>query len=199
MDISLEYSNVDQLRRLYGLNLVAKAIRAAVGTTTNKTKTFVSREVRQIYNIKAGDIKSVVGVRALDDTARLVFWRDGKADLDKFAPKVRWAKVEVNHPVVGRHRAKRQKVTVRVRKDKGRQDAHGAFFGSGRGSGKKMLFRREDKNDNASRPVVQDGPSIPHMVGQVDKPKIEQFVANEFEPQFVSRMNWEITKIMRNA
>ena len=152
--ISIGYDNVAELKRVYGINPVADAVSAAIQKTTMKARTMISKEVRKTYNIKARDIAAVVSILPYA-SGRVLRWQDGKLPLHYFAPKFGMVKVDVNRG--GKvHRAKRRRVSVRVRKDRGRQISNGAFWGSGQNSGKQLVFQREDQSDNKSGVELKD-------------------------------------------
>lgn len=195
--VSLRFGNLSELQEAFGVDPVRAAVQSAIGKTTKKARTLVSKEVRKTYSIKARDIAQVVSILP-QASGRVLLWKGERLPLHYFAPKFRMAKVDVNRS--GKvHRAKRQRVSVRVRKDKGRQFAPDAFVGSGRGSGKRLVFRREDSADNASRPVLQSGPSIPHVVARVDERAISDFVHDDFENQFMHEMDRQIRKLMSSG
>ena len=47
----------DQLRKDFGDDFVDKVTASALGKTVSKLQTYVSKEIRQKYNIKAADVK----------------------------------------------------------------------------------------------------------------------------------------------
>lgn len=195
--IHYSYRDRDALMRLWGIDTVTAATDAAITKTTGKTRTLISKLVRQEYNVRAADIKQIVRLLP-HSSGKALIWKDGRLALQMFSPTVRMKKVNVTRN--GKtHRAKRQHVSVHVRKDIGRQLATGAFFGSGKNSGKRLLFRREDREDNDSRPVIQSGPAIPMMVARVDEEKVGGFIKNEFSTQFDQQMAWRIDKIMKKG
>lgn len=195
--VSLRYENLSELQQVFGYDPVRAAVQSAIGKTAKKARTLISKEVRKTYNIKARDIAQVVSILP-QGADRVLLWKGGRLPLDYFAPKFGMVKVDVNRG--GRvHRAKRRQVSVRVRKDRGRQISKHAFWGSGKNSGKQLVFQREDQSDNKSDIEMKEGPAIPHMVAKVGDRAVSDFVRQDFESQFMHEMDRQIRKLMSSG
>ena len=195
--VSLRYGNLAELQQAFGYDPVRTAVQSAIGKTTKKARTLISKEVRKTYNIKARDIAQVVSILP-QASGRVLLWKGGRLPLDHFAPKFGMVKVDVNRG--GRvHRAKRRRVSVRVRKDRGRQVSKHAFWGAGKNSGKQLIFQRSDQSDNKSDIEMKEGPAIPHMVAKVDERAVSDFVHADFENQFMHEMDRQIRKLMSSG
>ena len=195
--VSLRYENLAELQRAFGNDPVRAAVQSAIGKTAKKARTLVSKEVRKTYNIKARDIAQVVSILP-QASGRVLLWKGGRLPLDHFAPKFGVVTVDVNRG--GRvHRAKRRQVSVRVRMDRGRQISKHAFWGSGKNSGKQLVFQRADQSDNKSELELKKGPAIPHMVAKVDERAVSDFVHSDFENQFMHEMDRQIRKLMKSG
>ncbi|WP_028303467.1 phage tail protein [Oceanospirillum maris] len=191
MSISLRYSSLQALSQAYDPEMVEKAFQAALSRTTSKAATLISKDVRKVFAVKAGDIRGALQIkRARRDRHRVLLYAGGHLPMEKFKPSSRIIKTTINnHPVNGSYRARRQRVTARVRKDKGRQVLKGAWIAKG------QVMRRSDQADNKSDPWVQYGPAIAQMV---DNPKlldrVQDFVREDLPNQFINRMENEIWK-----
>lgn len=188
-ELEFKISEMDELKKLFDPKTVDKAFAQAVQRTTAKAATMLSREARKVYAVSAGDIRSKLSIhRANRDHQRTILYTGSKLLLSHFKPKTRMTRVKINRG--GKtHQGLRQRVTVRVRKDKGRQVAAGAWLAKG------QVWRRADKDDNQSRPTLQFGPSIPQMISNPEVIKAaEEMVRVDLPEQFNTRMDWMLEK-----
>lgn len=191
MPVDLRYTGVDTLKAVYGSDMVERALQAALSRTTSKVATLISKDVRGVWAVNARDIRDALQLRrARRDRHRVLLYAGGHIAMEKFKPSSRMIKTAINnHPVNGSYRARRQRVTARVRKDKGRQTLKGAWIAKGR------VMRRADLSDNKSDPRYQYGPSIAQMI---DNPKlldrVQDFAREDLPNQFINRMENEIWK-----
>lgn len=192
----LEYDirELENLRQRFDPKTVDKALDWAVKATARKAATRISKETRQRYDIKAGDIKRRLSIERVErDAGRALLYTGSRLPLAQFKPKEKWVSVTPKRRVKSGPRkgsmARRRGVTVRVRKDKGRQLVQGGWLAKG------QIFRRADKDDNKSRPVPRFGPSIPEMV---DNPQVmqeaQQLVRRDLPEQFNGRMEYLLNK-----
>jgi len=148
MIISYQIEKLPELRRKFDAKFIDQSLQRALQLAATKTRTRISREVRQSYNIKAGDIGRAVRLTRIPGGRLLIYI--GKAiGLDHFG--ARGKNVKTAH---GRRRG----VTVQIRKDRARKLVSGGFVG-GKG---KFIFKRAGE----SRMPIERlyGPSIPQMV-----------------------------------
>lgn len=191
MPVDLRYTGVHTLKAVYGYDMVEKSLQAALSRTTAKVATLISKDVRGVWAINARDIRGALQIqRARRDMRRVLLYAGGHIAMERFKPTSRMIKTAINnHPVNGSYRARRQRVTARVRKDKGRQTLKGAWIAKGR------VMRRADLSDNKSDPLYQYGPSIAQMI---DNPKlldrVQDFAREDLPNQFINRMENEIWK-----
>ncbi len=194
----LQYYGIRELMDMFEPTLVKKAMDSALSRTTSKTATMISKEVRKRYTISARDIRDSLTIRRTqrDSMERAMLYTGGKLPLEMFKASSVMRKVPIkNHPVNGSYRARRQRVTARVRRDKGRELAEGVFFGKGQDSGKIIPFKRKNQSDNKSKLHRQRAVSIPFMVGHpavVDD--IYDFVEEDLPRQFIGRLENELWK-----
>lgn len=192
----LEYDirDLKALRETFDPRVVNKALKWSVNATARKAATRISKETRQRYDIKAGDIKRRLSIERVErDAGRALLYTGARLPLAQFKPKEKWVSVTPRRRVKSGPRkgsmARRRGVTVRVRKDKGRQLVQGGWLAKG------QIFRRADKDDNKSRPVPRFGPSIPEMV---DNPEVmreaQQLVRRDLPEQFNGRMEYLLSK-----
>lgn len=143
-----EITNLDKLRRKYEPKLVDKALNQALQVATTKLRTRLSREIRQVYTVKAGDISKSVTIRRISN-GRMLIYTGRMIGLDKFG---------VRSKKVSTPRGKRTGATVQVRKDRGRKLVKQGFMAKG-----KLVFQR---TGDERLPIERlFGPSIAHMAG----------------------------------
>lgn len=196
MDIKYDIRELQQLRkRLEGdAKEVDKALKWSVNATARKAATLISKDIRSVYAIKAGDIKRHLRIERIEkDATRALLYTGGKLPLEQFKPKQRWVAVSPKRRVKSGSRkgagARRRGVSVAVRKGRGRQLVTGGWLAKGR------VFRRSDKNDNSSTPRPQFGPSIPGMVAHESTiGAAQELVREELPKEFSGRLDYLLKK-----
>ncbi|MES3674605.1 phage tail protein [Halomonas elongata] len=163
LDVRYDIRDLEKLRKRFDPRDVEKALQRAVNATSKKAATHISRDIRGTYTLKARDIKKRLKIeRVRRDATRALLYTGRRLPLEQFSPKRKWVSVSTRRkvrsgPSKGKM-ARRLGVTVRVRKDKGRQLVPGGWYA------KDHILRRADQEDNASQPRMQFGPSVPGMV-----------------------------------
>lgn len=148
--ITYELAQLPELRRKFDPKLIDKALERALQVAAMKTRTRVSKEVRKVYNVKAGAISKAVRLSRIPG-GRLLLYAGRVIPLDKFGARKK---------VIRTGRGRRTGVTVQVRKDHRRQIVKHAFMADVHGQ---KVFKREGQSRLPIRRVF--GPSIAHMVG----------------------------------
>lgn len=164
--IRLTLDNVEELQRHFDPASVVKALDRSIAAAAARVRTGVSRDVRQRYNVKAGDVSRSVTLRPVrrgEVLDRLLVWTGGRLGLEKFGMRTRTTYGAA--PGKGR-RTKRKGVTVVVLKGEGRQVVPGAFPGRGRNSQAEFAFQRIGDKRLPIRKLT--GPAIPTMVQNPD-------------------------------
>lgn len=193
-NLQFDIRELQQLKQQFDPKDVEKALSWSVNATAKKAATLLSKETRQRYDISAGDIRKRLTIQRIDrDAGRAVLYTGRRLPLKQFKPRERWVSVSSKRRVKSGPRkgsmARRRGVTVRVRKDKGRQLVKGGWLA------KNQIFRREERSDNQSAPVMRFGPSVPEMVGN---PKVieaaQDMVRQDLPQQFNDRLNYIINK-----
>lgn len=191
-DLRYDIRQQQQLRRELRQDAarVDKALRWAVDAETRKAATFISRDIRDVYEITAGDVRDRLRIlRAARDAERALLYTGRRLPLTKFKPRERWVPVASGRRVKSGPRkgrvARRRGVTVRVRKDVGRQLVPGGWHA------KSHVLRRADSRDNKSQPRMQFGPSIPGMVAHPSTiEKAQEQVRRNLPVQFSNRLDY---------
>ena len=187
MRYEFDINQLQALKNRYDPKIVERAFSQALDRTQAKAATQISRDVRDDYHITAGDIKKRLTVkRARRDASRSLLYAGRRLPLDHFKPKATRARVVTTTSRRGnRYKTRRRGASVLVRKDTGRQQVPGGWFAKGR------ILRRADRNDNASEPRIQFGPSIP---GMVSHPAViesaQEMVREDLPRQFSGRMDY---------
>lgn len=193
-NLQFDVRELQQLKNQFDPKSVEKALDWAVGATTRKAATLISREARQRYDVSAGDIRKRLRITRLDrDADRAILYTGRRLPLSQFKPRERWVTVSTKRRVQSGPRkgsmARRRGVTVRVRKDRGRQIVQGGWLA------KNHIYRRSDKGDNKSAPEMRFGPSVPEMVGNQEVMEAAQdLVRADLPPQFNNRLNYILNK-----
>ena len=173
---------------------VDKALNWSVGSTTRKAATYISKDLRGTYALKARDIKRHLKIqRVRKDATRALLYTGKALPLEQFSPKQKWVTVNPKRKVQSGPRkgsaARRRGVTVRVRKDKGRQLVKGGWYA------KDHILRRADKSDNASQPRIQYGPSVPGMVAHPSTIEgAQDLVRRELPKDFSGRLDYLLSQ-----
>lgn len=157
IDITLE--NIAALRRAFDPEIVKKALDRAIKTAAERVRTQISRDVRERYNIKQGDIGKSVTLRAVKSDGvvqRLLVYTGARISLAKFGARPRNVRV-----------GKRtyRGATVQVLKSEGRQLVKGGFLAKGlnaKDDTPQQVFQRIGDSRLPIRKLT--GPAIPTMV-----------------------------------
>lgn len=179
---------LQRLRNRYEPRIVDKALDRSVNATTRKAATFISRYTRDIYDISAGDIRRRVQIQRVNrDASRAILYTGRRLPLAQFKPRERWVPVSSGRQLQSGPRKgrvdRRRGVTVRIRKDAGRQLVQGGWHAKGH------ILRRESRDDNRSEPRIRFGPSIPQMVGNPQVMKAaEDMIRDDLPRQFSQQM-----------
>ena len=193
-NLQFDVRQLKQLRQQFDAKDVDTALRWAVNATARKAATLISRETRQRYDISAGDIRKRLRIQRLDrGDGRAILYTGRRLPLAQFKPRERWVSVSSKRRVQSGPRkgsmARRRGVTVRVRKDRGRQLVQGGWLA------KSQIFRRSSRSDNQSTPEMRFGPSIPEMVGnQQVMDAAQNLVRDDLPQQFNDRLNYILNR-----
>ncbi|WP_447043965.1 phage tail protein [Vreelandella sp. H-I2] len=193
-NLQFDIRELQQLRQRFDPKDVEKALGWAVNATAKKAATQISKDTRQRYTVSAGDIRKRLKIeRYLRDVDRAILYTGRRLPLVQFKPSERWVSVNPKRRVQSGPRkgslARRRGVTVRVRKDKGRQQVQGGWLAKGH------ILRRKERSDPQSQPIKRFGPSIPEMV---DSPQVieaaQELVRKDLPQQFNDRMDYLLNK-----
>lgn len=148
--LTYEMTGLDELRRKFDPKMINKALDRAQQVAATKARTRISKEIRQLYNVKAGDVGKSVRLQRIQN-GRLLIYTGRMIGLDKFGARPK--KVKTKH-------GRRTGVSVVVRKTGGRKVVKHGFIGNVHGA---KIFKRET---DARLPIRRlFGPSIAHMAG----------------------------------
>lgn len=193
-NLQFDVRQLQELKKQFDPKDVEKALSWSTNAVARKAATLISRETRQRYDVSAAEIRKRLKISRIDrDAGRSVLYTGRRLPLSQFKPREKWVTVSSKRRVQSGPRkgsmARRRGVTVRVRKDKGRQLVKGGW------SAKGQIFRRQTRSDNKSAPEMRFGPSIPEMV---DNPQVMQaaqdLVRNDLPQQFSNRLHYLLNK-----
>ena len=189
-NLQFDIRELQRLRQQFDPKDVEKALRWAVDATSRKAATHISKDIRDTYAIKAGDIKRRLKIeRVRRDATRALLYTGRRLPLEQFKPGTKQVRVTATSSTGKRFKTKRRGATVRVRKDKGRQLVKGGWYAKGH------ILRRADRSDNKSEPRIQFGPSIPGMVAHPETIESAQaMVRRDLPQQFSDRMDYILNK-----
>ena len=187
--LELKLKNLDKLMQAYDPSLVQQALTRSLNRVTGKSKTFVSKEVRQDYNVKARDIsKALTITRARKgQNEAMLLYAGGRLGLGKFGARERTVKVRA-----GRGGSTRKQVRVKVKKTDGLTPVT-----SSQGVGGFMFNGQIYARMGASRMPIKSlsGPSIAHMVddrGIVDD--VSNLIGDEIQKEFTSNLDYYLMR-----
>ncbi|RUR51416.1 phage tail protein [Vreelandella populi] len=193
-DFDFDIRQLQQLRDRFDPRIVDKALDRSVNATTRKAATFISRYTRDMYDISAGDIRRRMKIQRVNrDASRAILYTGRRLPLAQFKPRERWVPVSSGRRVQSGPRkgrvARRRGVTVRIRKDNGRQLVQGGWHAKGH------ILRRENKRDNQSEPRIRFGPSIPEMVGnQRVMDAAQDMIRDDLPRQFNQQIDYLLSR-----
>lgn len=188
--IQFDINDLDKLRERLDPKKVDKAMNWTLDAVTRKARTMVSREVRKTYDIKAGDISSQVQIKRLDNNAsRVLLYTGRRIPLERFKPQIKNVSVMVTHPKTGtQFKRKYQATSLKIRKDRGRRIAKGAFSHGG------PVFRRAPGGRggfDSNQAFRQFGPSIPGMVRhQTVLDQFQELIRKDAPTTFNNRLEY---------
>lgn len=193
-ELEFDVRDINKLKQQFDPRDVEKALRWAVNATARKTATRISKETRQRYTVKAGDIRKRMSIeRYRDSIDRAVLYTGRRLPLAQFKPREKWVNVSSGRQLKSGPRkgrvARRRGVTVQVRKGEARKLVKGGFMAQG------QLWRRKKRTDNKSTPQRLFGPSVPEMV---DNPRViaeaQELVRKDLPEQFDGRLDYILKK-----
>ncbi len=174
-----ELEDYERLLRIFDPRVVEKALVVSTQKTALKTRTKISKLVRNIYNVKARDIPKVTPKRIGSDPPEFLLLYAGKRiGLEKFG---------LTERSVSTRAGRRKAAYVRVKKAGGRKLVKGVRGRRGFGApvkGGRLIFERE--TDKKALPISRlTGPAVAQLVGARSVlPDIEKGVSEEIQDQF---------------
>jgi len=121
--MTVQLPNWDEVMAKVDPMVIDKAVNSSIRKSLMKTRTQISKNVRKVYNVKAGDIGKVVTLKKVDSNPPTYV-------LKYFGYRISLRKYAAQSKRIMSTRGWRIGVTVKVRKDRGRKIT-GAFFGPG--------------------------------------------------------------------
>lgn len=206
--LKFDVRDLDKLRDEFSPDVVNKAINSAMGKTINKLQTYVSKEIRQTYNIKQAVVKKHARkFRSSNGTTNLLkagmLYKSRKLGFMNFGAKPK--KVTLGRKAKkGRPWGRiRTGVTVQIRKNRPRKlvQSRPGFLAAGENGNIQAFYR--DPRGGLSRTgktklKVMKGPSIPDMVLASEGlfgETYDQFAAAEYNKEFDVAMNFYLGKM----
>lgn len=193
LGLKYDVRHLQWLSNRHGTRIVNRALDMAVQRTTGKAATRISRKIRDVYDISAGDVRRTLRIqRVRRDATRALLYAGRRLPLERFKPTTRQVRVQATSRKGTRFVTRRRAVSVRIRQDKGRAVVPNAWFAKGR------VLQRADLADPMSQPRMQFGPSIPGMVGHASViDDVEAFVRSDLPVEFSGRMDYLLQREAR--
>lgn len=196
MDLKYDIRNLKQLQDKFDPRDVEKALRWALNATSRKTATFISKDIRTVYTLKARDIKAHLKIKKYRrDATRALLYTGGSIPLEEFKPHTKRVRTTATSRRGKRFKTHRRGVTIRMRKDEGRQLVKGGWYAKGHVMHRSNPSSGLGETANTAPPFIMYGPSIPGMVAH---PKtIEQaqdLVRKELPQEFSERLDYLLNK-----
>lgn len=171
---------------------IGRAVDMTVKRMTDQAATYISRDIRKDYAIRASDIAFYLKIdRYYRDSTQALLYTGGGLHLDLFKPKVRNLRITATSSRGKKFTTHRRGVSLKIRKDRGRRNAKGAWYSwkSGR------VLRRRDQTDNKSMPIEQRGPSVPGMVAHPETIEgAQRMIRNNFAQYFSDRLDYLLSQ-----
>jgi hypothetical protein len=128
MNVLIELEGVEKIRKSFDPEVFRKALRRTLSESGDRFKTSAVKDVREIYNVKARDLKERIRGRLVSP--------------DRYELAVQGRTMNLIH--FGASKLKRGGVSVLVRRDHGRKKIRGAFIARDR-HGSLRVFMRKGK------------------------------------------------------
>lgn len=158
MRLDVRFDDIESLIATYDPVSVQKAAYSTVKQLQGRAATEISKSVRSRFNVKAGEIKTVLRQRLKyqgNIPVGYLVYLSKRMSLRHFATGKR--------VVVNTARGKRYGAKAKVRKGKRAEIVVGGFYGKAKTSGSEQIFKR---TGDARLPVKKlTAPSISQMVG----------------------------------
>jgi len=201
--------DLDKLQERFDPEHIKKALRHANVKTARKTRTLVSRLVREEWSVKAKDINSHSKIlrQKSHSSDVLIFYGGRRLSLMYFDPKE--VKNSGGRAVTtyrakngmasraAKRKSKKTGVSIKMKKKRGREVVRGlvrfggknsgnaAFMAIGRGNNMHVFSR----NHRGRLPLSKlSGPSIPQMIDKKVMDRAFKFIANEHAIQFSNHL-----------
>jgi len=180
--IKVQASNLINLKIAFDHKKVQKAFNSSIKKTATRTKTHISKKVRQIYEIKANKINAVTRINTTKHGA-VITWIGTNVGLENFKALKR--NITLNKPKSSRWGNKRIGVSVIIKKSNSRKLVKTGFQVAKLNN---LIFERtgqkmkSDPNKDAIKRM--SGISIPQMVNDDVTMDASVFVEREFPIQF---------------
>jgi len=158
MKLDVRFEDIGKLLDTYDPVSVKKAAHATIKQLNGRAATEISKAVRSKYNVKAGDVKSVLRQRLKyqgDIPVGYLVYLSKRISLRHFATGTR-VKVKTSKGIRYGARAK-------VRKDSRASLVSGGFYGKAKTSGALQIFKREGEGRLPVKKLT--APAISQMVG----------------------------------
>jgi len=154
----MQIKGFDDALAQVGDKVMLKTVNRTLKQTMMRTRTQLSKDVRQVYNVKAREIAKTVSIKR-------VSWRPAHYEMIYSGERLGFDKnySTTTFGIMSSH-GPRRGARVRIRKDRGRKHLHPAFKHKGRpmfmrmGNGKRM----QGKNKEAIMKVT--GLPVPYMM-----------------------------------
>jgi hypothetical protein len=169
--LSVSFDNLEDVRRAYDPAVVQKAAESTIRQLHSKAATAVNKQVRQVYNIKAGTISKSLTKRVVTREgipAGYLIYLGGRLSLRHFSTVSGTGEPSSSaRPKVKTRRGVRRGARVRVKKTSKSSILKKAFWGRARagssdGEGGWQIFQRIGLSRLKVKKLT--GPSIAHMV-----------------------------------
>lgn len=189
--IDVDFTDLDKLRNQFDPKIIDRALNSAINKTTKKASTYVSKKVREKYNVKAARIKGAVKQLRRPKTKdliaeRVLLYTGRKIPLVNFG--ARKARVKGS---------KHKGVSVLVKKSGGRKTVkgdtgYGAFLAESP-SDELKVYIRQRKDRLPIRALY--GPSVAEMVSDIEIfDQVDDFVKAEMPKQLEHELEFFLTK-----
>ena len=118
--LTYRIENAERLRTQLDPKKVDQAKRWALNAVSRKAATYISRDIRHVFAVRAADVKAHLRItRYTRDSARALIYTGKSLPLEQFKPRTKRVAVTATSSRGTRFRTHRRATTVTIRRDKG--------------------------------------------------------------------------------
>lgn len=194
IDITIDATSVDRAVSALGSfgTKALSSIRRALNRAIAGVRKDADVAVREVYNVKSTAVRKSFFITNAGSGRGDGFL---SARAESVGRKIALSEFGVLPRTASRKRMPEVGASVEITRGS-RKTVPGAFVGSGKKSGKKLVFKR--KGSERHPVVALTGPSVPQMLGAVRHPDIAEDISTKARERFEKNLTHEIDYVLKN-